>query len=223
LPSTSVGPSPQLNGYADFNENWNENVTGRVGVLAFGQDNSGKTALFLGAPDGGIFRSVDFVKPSPTWTPLMDFVGLTPSSPVDPVSGLGAGAIDVGAIAVDPTNPKIIYVGTGDSEYIEHARYGTGILKSTNGGDTFSLVSTGGPKNPFFQEAISKIVVNRLQPNVLYASVYPWGGGKGDPANWGVWMNSNGGAGSWTKITDPALPMLWSWHGRGLPTATPGP
>jgi hypothetical protein len=140
-----IGPAPLLNSQSDLTGAVNEAVTGRVTAVAIGQTNAGQPALFLGAAAGGIWRSTDFTGANPTWTPLTDLVGRTvPVGPdIDPVTGLGAGAIDVGAIAVDPGHPNVIYVGTGEGDYSGTARYGSGILKSTDGGDHFQLISSG--------------------------------------------------------------------------------
>src|SRR4051794_8227816 len=73
---TAIGPSPQLNGYYNFDRVFNESTTGRISALAFGQDNSGNPALFLGAGGGGIWRSTDFGTSNPTWVSLTDFAAL---------------------------------------------------------------------------------------------------------------------------------------------------
>ena len=127
-----IGPAPLLNSIAGISNRNPEAVTGRVTALAVGQDNAGTTAMFLGAAGGGVWRSTDFTTGSPTWTPLTDFVGVGAGG-VDPQTGRGAGAIDVGAIAVDPANPKTIYVGTGEGHYTgKESRYGSGLLRSTD-------------------------------------------------------------------------------------------
>lgn len=70
--------------------------------------------------------------------------------------------IDTGAIAVDPKDPtgETIYVGTGAPNRSGDDLYGSGILKSTDGGNTFQLIATGSVDNPeaFFREAFAKII-----------------------------------------------------------------
>ena len=86
---TPIGPAPQ-------NDPGPQPVTGRISALALATIN-GQQTLFLGAAGGGIWKSTDFNIGNPTWTPLTDQIGVS-----DPKTGLGAGAIDVGSIAVGP-------------------------------------------------------------------------------------------------------------------------
>jgi hypothetical protein len=110
---TPAGPAPQLQGERDLAGNWNQDVTGRITALAIGQYGD-EPALFLGAASGGVWRSTDFATTDhPTWTPLTD--NLT-AAIFNPTTGFGTGAINVGAIAVDPKNENIIYVGTGEGQ-----------------------------------------------------------------------------------------------------------
>jgi hypothetical protein len=157
-----------------------------------------RTALFLGAAGGGIWRSTDFTNVNPTWTSLTDFVGLSGNSPIDPKTGDGVGAIDVGCITVDPTNAQTVYVGTGND-----SRYGTGILKSTDGGNTFRLVTQVAPQlDPFFRRAVTQIIVDPTYPSILYASVVSAGITNAAPrAGDGIYVNKSGGVGAWTKLT----------------------
>jgi len=53
-----LGPAPQFDGWYTVAHERTEEVTGRASALAFGQDNAGQPALFLGSEGGGIFRSI---------------------------------------------------------------------------------------------------------------------------------------------------------------------
>jgi hypothetical protein len=203
---TPIGPAPQLLGQQDLNSSWSENVTGRITALAVGQDNAGHPALFLGAAGGGVWRSSDFVNQdgtannNPTWTALMDFEGLNGAA-IDPQTGQGAGAIDIGAIAVDPTNPRIIFVGTGEGDGF--GRYGTGVFMSTNGGNSFTLLP--GYATPFFRRLVSKIIVDPLNHNTIYATVNPAPESNPSKAGrlgqGGVYKFTVGGPAGWTAMT----------------------
>ncbi len=204
---TPLGPAPQQNGQYNLQGEWVENVTGQISVLAFGQDNSRREALFLGAATGGAWRSTNFASNNPTWVPLTDFAGLPgPGPAIDPQTGLGAGAINVSAIAVDPNDKRRLFIGTGNSYFLnftsDRDQYGSGILRSVNGGDQFTLL-TGGASNPFFRRAISKIIIDPRpgHSNTLYASVVnvPVNGLPGSGA--GIYKNTQGGDGDWTLIT----------------------
>ena len=49
----------------------------------------------------------------------------------------------MGAIAIDPTNPDIIYAGTGEATYSGASYYGRGLLKSTDAGATWQHITNG--------------------------------------------------------------------------------
>jgi len=167
-----IGPSPQLDSKNILNQTGgaaNGRVTGRISALAMPADNSN---LILGAAGGGVWSSPNINNTnSPTWTTGTDNI-----SQADLATGFGAGAIDVGAIAIDPRNSNNIYVGTGEANFSSDTRYGSGILKSCDGGTTFQLLS-GGPVGDishlpaFFRHAISKIIVDPNDSNTLYVAV----------------------------------------------------
>src|SRR5262249_19609270 len=121
-------------------------------------------------------------------------------------SGLGAGAIAVGSIAVDPSNGKNVYVGTGEPFAEGDGLYGTGILKSEDGGDTFKLLSFG-PNLAFFRHEISKIIVDPKNPNTLYAAVVNTAPNSGDEAGQlnGIYKSVDAGR-NWTLVTGPGSP-----------------
>jgi photosystem II stability/assembly factor-like uncharacterized protein len=100
----------------------------------------------------------------------------------------------VRAIAVDPTNPDVVYVGAsnGATYYGEHGTLvGTGIFRSTNGGYTFVPTNSGLPSL-----VVTALVVDPSNPNVLYAGL---DGG-------GVAKTTNAGA-SYTPVNN-GLPSL---------------
>jgi hypothetical protein len=178
------GPAPQLSGTGT------SSVSGRVSALAYSPDidGQGTQAFFVGAAGGGVWRSTDFESASPHWTPLTDNIGQPPQ--------LENGAVDVGSIAVDPFHPNIIYVGTGEANFSGDSRYGAGILKSTDGGNTWALLASG----YFRRQSISKIFVDPTDSsgNTLYCSmVY----GAGSPSTTrGIFKSLNGGV-SWGRIS----------------------
>jgi formylglycine-generating enzyme required for sulfatase activity len=98
------------------------------------------------------------------------------------------------AIAIAPSDPDIIYVGTSDlNPYSSLAPSARGIYKSTNGGSEWT--SVGGPYTGkwIFKDycSISSIVVNPIEPNTAYVGTV--GGG--------IWRTINGGE-SWENIWD---------------------
>ncbi|MBY0526875.1 MAG: FG-GAP-like repeat-containing protein [Gemmataceae bacterium] len=211
LPATWVplGPAPQFGSNATATTGQfgspNQTYTGRVSAFAISPnyDGEGHAAMFVGAAGGGIWRSTNFSSGSPDWQPLTDFIGL----PVDPVRGVGVGALNVGAIAVDPSNPQIIYVGTGEANGAPPSDFGTGILKSVNGGRTWTLISAG-PTFAFVKHSISKIIVDptddsgRSAPGqTLYVSVVPTTLSQPTDSDDGIYKSANGGV-DWVKVSN---------------------
>jgi len=135
---------------------------GRITTVAgvTGQPN----VYYAGTPNGGVWKTVDDGR---TWKPIFDAV---------PVASIGA-------LAVAPSNPNIIYVATG-----EQAR-GRGVFKSTDAGATWSNV---GLREEHF---ISSIVVDPKNPDIVIAGAF----GSSVPSEpRGLFKTINGGQ-SWTK------------------------
>src|SRR6185312_9306142 len=98
---------------------------------------------------------------------------------------------NIGAIAVAPSNPDIIYVGTGNPAFRNTFLTGDGMYKSTDGGRTWSrigLEKTG---------IISWIIVDPNDANVVYAAAL--GQGWASNPDRGVFKSTDGGA-TWKKI-----------------------
>jgi photosystem II stability/assembly factor-like uncharacterized protein len=114
-------------------------VSGLVWTIAVSPnfDRHGTAAMYIGINGGGVWRSTDFLKPAPHWTPLTDH--FPASFPLARKVGLQ----NIGALAVDPNNPWIIYAGTGDPDMYMGNAYGNGLLKSTDGGNSWNLLSLG--------------------------------------------------------------------------------
>ena len=81
----------------------------------------------------------------------------------------------MGAIALAPSDPSVIYAGTGDANLgpdklafnRDNIFYGEGVLKSTDAGATWTLLGN----NVFDRRTISKIVVDPTDPNTVYVAV----------------------------------------------------
>ena len=94
---------------------------GRVNAIAI--VNSAPNIAYAGMPVGGLWKTTNCCSASTIWQSLWDSPDLKSQS--------------VGAIAIDPTNPNVVYVGTGDSQVPAFDMYGNGIYKSTDGGATW--------------------------------------------------------------------------------------
>jgi photosystem II stability/assembly factor-like uncharacterized protein len=148
-------------------------IGGRVVAIAGVPSNS--NLYYMGTVGGGIWKSTD---EGLEWKNISDGKLPRPSA-------------SIGAIAVALTNPKIIYVGTGESDIRNDMIPGDGMFKSTDGGDTWQYAGLRET------HTISGIVIDPKNPDVVYASsmghvFVP------DPER-GVFKSSDGGK-TWNKI-----------------------
>src|SRR5262249_7340286 len=139
-----------------------EPLSGRITSLAIAQQN-GQNVMLVWTAGGRGWSSSGFAGKNPTWNyrPMQFRFGMDTPDP-----GLGSGSIDVGALAVDPNNPQVIFDGTGEANGSGDSRYGSGIFKSTDGGITWDISPggnslSGNPNQPaFFRHSFSKIFVD---------------------------------------------------------------
>lgn len=112
-PWTSIGPAPTISG--------GDNNSGRVTSVAVDPANS--QVIYVGGAQGGVWKTTNG---GTSWTPLTD----TQCS------------LAIGALAIDPLNSNIIYAGTGELNFSSDSYYGCGILKSTNGGASWTTLGS---------------------------------------------------------------------------------
>jgi len=135
---TPLGPTPMTGGiYAGPN-------SGRVTSVA----TSSLGTIFAGTAGGGVWSSTNG---GASWVTHTDgvFTGLA-----------------IGALAVDPTNPQIVYAGTGEDNGCSDCFYGNGVLKSTDAGNTWSVENPGGV---FTGADFASLVVDPHNAQDLYA------------------------------------------------------
>ena len=96
------------------------NIGGRMTAVVC--DPTDANHLWVGAAGGGVWRSTDAGR---TWTALWH----TQES------------LNVGALAIDPKNPRILYCATGEANLSADSYPGVGVFKTTDGGDTWELVA----------------------------------------------------------------------------------
>ena len=130
--------------------------------------------FYFGGVDGGVWRSTNY---GITWTNITD--------------GKLKGSNSIGAIAVAPSNPKVIYAGTGEADIRNTFVTGDGVYKTTDGGETWQY---SGLKDT---HTIAKIVVDPHDANVVYAA--SMGHVFASNPERGVFKSTDGGA-HWSKI-----------------------
>ena len=144
---------------------------GRVDAVA--GDPTKPLVFYMGAVNGGVWKTTNAGQ---TWTNLTD--GKTDIS-------------SVGAITVAPSDPNVIYVGTGESQLREDLTYGTGIYRSTDAGQTWTHLGLADAHQ------ITTIRVHPTNPDIAYASAI--GHAFGPNAERGIFRTMDGGK-SWKKL-----------------------
>jgi photosystem II stability/assembly factor-like uncharacterized protein len=172
----------------------------------------GKPNLFyIGVNNGGVWKSTDAGR---TWIPIFD--------------GQPTGSI--GALAVAPSNPDVIYVGSGEGLRRPDLSTGDGIYRSTDGGNTWIHLGLRDGQQ------ITNILVDPHDPHRVFVAVlgHPYGP---NPER-GVFRSTDGGE-NWQKIlykdentgatdlafdpTDPQIVYAVLWSSRRPPWTTGAP
>ena len=135
---SALGPFQSSNTYSSPSKK--SSGQGRVNVIAVDPSNS--NTYYIGAPAGGIWKSVDA---GVNWQPLTDYLP----------------QIGVSGIAIHPTNPNIIYIATGDDDAGDS--YSVGVWKTLDGGLTWAATGsmTGNP------DSMNEIYIDINNPDTV--------------------------------------------------------
>jgi photosystem II stability/assembly factor-like uncharacterized protein len=127
---------------------------------------------YFGAVGGGVWKTINSGR---TWQPIFDH---------EPVSSIGA-------IAVAPSDPNVIYVGTGETDIRSDLSFGNGMYKSVDAGNSWQHIGLDDTRS------IASILVNPRDANVLLVAAlgHPYG----PNSERGVFRSADGGH-SWTKV-----------------------
>ena len=167
---TALGPQPIVNGQIG-NVLTNRPMSGRVASLAVHPTNNNRWVV--GTAGGGLWETKDGG---------VNFVALTDAAP----------SLAIGAIAYAPSNPNVIYLGTGEATFSGSSFGGEGVLKSVDGGVNWQQLATA----TFFKgTAFSSLHVDPANANILVAATSL--GIFGRPA---VRPPGNGARGLWRSI-----------------------
>lgn len=185
LHATAMRDSGTLYRQNSFRGNWtgigpSQNIGGRILSIAIDPRNS--NTIFAGSASGGIWKSVTGGIGANAWQPVR--TGL-------PVLG-------VSSIIIHPSDPNIIYAGTGEvyrtdtsnigfNVWKARGTYGIGVIKSTDGGNTWSPSLNRNTSSLF---GVQMLEFDPSDPNTVYAC-----------ATDGLYRTANAGA-AWVKILD---------------------
>lgn len=172
---TSLGPSPmQFSG----GSGGSGNVGGRVNVVVAHPTNP--NVAWAATDGGGVWKTTNCCSTGTVWRVTTDFPE--------------ANSIAIGELALDPNNPDVIYAGTGDLRFGSFSFGAAGVLKSTDGGETWTALGTD-VFNPYFPpltgnfpqyQAIGQIEVDPRNSNNLIVG-----------AKTGLYISRDGGQ-NWT-------------------------
>lgn len=175
-------------------------VTGRVTALALDPNDASNNTLYLGSSGGGVWKSTNAASSTVSFAPLTDTL---------PVFSPNAGSsvipsLSIGALSVQPGGTGVILAGTGDPNDAADSFYGQGILRSTNSGQTWSLIQSTS-NGSFNGEGIAGFAWSTASPALVVVAVSTAAeavtvGASRYPGVRGLYYSTNAGA-SWTLAT----------------------
>jgi len=167
--------------------------------------------FYFGAVGGGMWKTTGA---GSVWFPIFDQQHIA----------------SIGAVAIAPSNPQVLYVGSGEADMRSDIGYGDGVYKSTDAGKTWRNVGLRDSRQ------IARILVDPKNPDVVFVAAT--GHGYGPNAERGVYRSTDGG-GTWRKVLDKgpeigAVDLAFDpansrhvyatvWHGQRPPWSVYGP
>ena len=169
-PAPAPVPELQALGGLTFRNIGPTNQAGRVSVIT-GVPGDPFTFYVSGA-NGGVWKTTNGAT---TWTPLFDDQTF----------------LSIGDIALAPSNPGIIYVGTGEGNPRNNASFGNGVYRSNDGGTTWTHIGLED------SDRIARIRIDNTNPDIAYACAmgHEWGPNE----QRGVFKTTDGGR-NWQRV-----------------------
>jgi photosystem II stability/assembly factor-like uncharacterized protein len=171
-------------------------------VVGFAVDPADRSHYFVAVASGGVWKTTNA---GTTWTPVFD----------------NEGSFSIGCVVMDPANPSVIWVGTGENNSQRSVGYGDGVYKSIDGGKTWQNV---GLKT---SEHVGKIVIDPRDSDTVYVAaqgpLWKEGGDRGlykttdGGKTWNKVLNIDENTGVTDVVLDPRNPdvlIAASWQRR---------
>ena len=159
-------------------------MSGRIADIAI--DPTNPSTWYVAVGSGGVWKTVNA---GTTWTPLFD----------------KEASYSIGCVTIDPSNPHVVWVGTGENVGGRHVGFGDGVYRSRDAGASWENL---GLKD---SQHISKILVHPKNPDVVWVAaqgpLWSKGGDRGlfKTTDGGKTWTKVLGAGEWTGVTDVAI------------------
>jgi photosystem II stability/assembly factor-like uncharacterized protein len=156
-------------------------MSGRIADIAIHPDD--QSTWYIAVGSGSVWKTTNA---GTTWNPIFD----------------DQGSYSIGCVTIDPSNPEIVWVGTGENVSGRHVGFGDGVYKSLDGGKSWKRAGLEE------SEHVSKIIVDPRDSNVVYVAAQGplWSSG----GERGLYKTTDGGeswgqilsAGEYTGVTD---------------------
>jgi len=169
-PAEPADPLPQILDSFAVRNIGPANMGGRITAVAVVE--SKPSTMFVASASGGLWKTVN---QGVTWAPVFD----------------NQATVSLGDVAIAPSDPEIVWVGSGESNARNSVSWGDGVYKSTDGGKTW--------KNMGLKDShhIGRIIIHPSNPDVVYVAAlgHLWGPNK----ERGLFKTSDGGK-TWEKV-----------------------
>jgi hypothetical protein len=161
---TPLGPAPLSSDASGVGTQDYGFVSGRATSVAVDPADQTGNTVFIGGAYGGVWKSINAGPLSPNSTNVI-WTSVSDNQP----------SLAVGAIAIQPgnTNPanSVVLVGTGEANNSADSYYGVGILRSVNGGSTWTTISSAdNGAHLFLGLGFTKIAFSIANPNLVVAA-----------------------------------------------------
>lgn len=148
------------------------NISGRMTDVAVVEPKGKNYTIYVAGASGGVWKSVN---EGTSWEPVFEHAAST----------------SIGDVTIAPSDPEIVWVGTGEANIFRSSMAGAGVYKSTDAGKTWQHMGLAGT------HTIPRIVIHPTNPDIVYvaASGHEWT----DNPERGVYKSTNGGQ-TWSKV-----------------------